>query len=151
MCHWAGAVSEYSPLANEARTALGAFLSSYSWDAFVTATFARSVRHPRQALELVSKRVELGILGRAFLAAERFYLGGYHVHGLVAARDSTAGKSLVGAVNRTEARLERLGWARVGGLRNIGGATGYCAKYLTKQAEIDYDFYGDAGWVALED
>lgn len=138
-------------LAREARASLTAFLQGYSWDAFITSTFSRPVRHSRQALEIVSQRIPIGNFGRAFLAAERFYLGGYHVHGLAAFRDSTTGRPAVGALNTAMVNLERLGWARSGGLRNIGGAAGYCAKYLTKQNEIDYDFYGTTGWIALED
>lgn len=134
-----------------ARTALTSFLESYSWDAFITATFSHQVRHARQALEIVAPRLPIGAFGRAFLAAERFYLGGYHVHGLAAFRSDTLGRSSPGAIDNAAARLARLGWSRVGGLRDIGDASGYCAKYITKQGEIDYDFYGDVGWVALED
>lgn len=138
-------------LAAEARTALQAFLISYSWDSLVTATFARKVYHPRQALSLVAPRLHLPALGRAFLAAERFYLGGYHVHGLVAWRGDTTGRPDGDSWAHAAASLRKLGWSRTEGLRNIGGASGYCAKYLTKESELDYDFYGDAGWLAMED
>lgn len=138
-------------LSCKARTALQGFLCTYPWDSLITATFARKVYHPRQALSLVAPRLHLPALGRAFLAAERFYLGGYHVHGLVAWRGDSDGRPDGYSWSHAAASLRRLGWSDARGLACLGGAAGYCAKYLTKESELDYDFYGDAGWLAMED
>lgn len=125
-----------NPTARAANEALGSFLSSFTWDSFITATFKRPVRYPREAIEKVSKQLFEHPSGRSFLAAEEHYLGGWHVHGLV------KWYSLSDVTNHfASIRLRRLGFNRVESVRNIGGTAGYLSKYLLK-TQADYDFIG---------
>jgi hypothetical protein len=124
------------PLAKQANEALSAFLQGYPWDSFITATFKRRVNYPRTAIEKVSRELFEHPSGRAFLAAEEHYLGGWHVHGLVKWSSPTDVSNHFAKI-----RLERLGFSRVESIRNIGGSAGYCAKYLLK-TQADYEFYG---------
>lgn len=129
-----------------ARDALAGMLKEYVWDSFFTSTFAHRVAHPRQAMALVSRALGISLdspCHRAFLAAEPHRFGGYHVHGLAMWEDYLLPDgSLSHRIDYAKANLGRLGWSRCQAIRDIGGTSGYCSKYLTKELS-DWDLYGD--------
>lgn len=138
-------------LSLRAQTALGDFLASQQWDCWLTATSAKRLRYPRQAIGLVSDSIS-GLASRYFIGAERHYLGGWHAHGLVKFYQEAV--TLEGGANPTlssarllEIRLSRRGFNRVEPARNQEAVATYIAKYITKDLDADWDLFGYKGWL----
>ena len=132
------------PLSYRASAALKVYLGQQVWDSFYTVTFKSNQRFPFTAISKVSKVLRTyGHVGRAFIAAEQHMLGGYHCHGLVAWRPLFDGSPTDYALQMavTKSHFDRLGWSNMQVPRDIGGVTGYCAKYLTKNT-VEWDFLG---------
>ena len=127
------------------RSAWVEFLGRFGWQIFATQTYADPVRHPRLAMDRLSRVLRAAAIRYrlplfAFLAAEEHKHGGYHAHGLVLAR---------GADLRRVRGLLRFLWllgfemwglCRYEDVKRIGGVSGYVSKYITK-GPADYDFY----------
>lgn len=140
-------------LSIRARESLSTFLASQQWDCWLTATSAKKLRYPRQAIGLVSDSIS-GLASRYFIGAERHYLGGWHAHGLIKFYSESV--SLKGGSNPTlstsrllEIRLSRRGFNRVEPARNSEAVATYVAKYITKDLDADWDLFGYKGWLTF--
>jgi hypothetical protein len=123
-------------LSKQAQSSLGDFLGSHTWDAFITSTFARPVNYPRTAIEKCARQLFEHPSERAFLAAESFKLGHWHVHGLVKWYSPTE------ATNHfAEIRLRRLGFNHVEVVNSERRVAAYCSKYVTK-FDGEWEIYG---------
>ncbi len=140
-------------LAREAREALSSFIASQEWDCWLTATSSKKLRYPRQAIGLVSDAIS-GLASRAFVGAERHYLGGWHSHGIVKFFEaetiltySPTFSKTIGSQGLLEIRLSRRGFCRVEPCRNTASVASYLAKYITKDLDSDWELYGYKGWL----
>lgn len=138
-------------LGSKARKALRSYLEYQpGWDAFFTVTFRTHQKFPFTAIDKTVKALSQNTIGRLFVAAEQHYLGGYHTHGLVSFRPIIDGSSgeydLQMAIAKS--RFNRLGWSDISHPRNVGGVTGYCGKYITKEC-AEWMIYGQE-WLPLD-
>lgn len=130
---------------DELRQAYADHIGQYTWDYYSTVTFRRLHRDPLNAARKVSMALEKLGTTRAFLAVERHYLDGVHVH--VLHRDAFAARTphitsgsywkyMSKAFGRTTVEIPREGNA----------AAEYCAKYVTKDyglAGESFHYFGD--------
>lgn len=146
-------------LSIRARDALSEFLASQEWDCWLTATSAKKLRYPRQAIQLVSDSIS-GLASRYFVGAECHYLGGWHSHGLVKFREesiqiirphvyTSATSETIGSQRLLEIRLSRRGFNRVEPCRNQASVANYVSKYITKDLNADWELFGYKGWVDI--
>lgn len=118
--------------AARSRDAWVQFLSQYPMDGFITVTFARQARYPLYALETVRKAL-VGNCQSAYLGAEPHYLGGWHVHGVVATGMSASTDLRDAALRNLYRRFGKIGSQRsVQHIENVGNVVGYVTKYITK-------------------
>jgi hypothetical protein len=127
------------------RDAWAEWLQSFGWQAFYTQTFSDPIRHPRLAMDRAWKVVRslagrYGVGVRAFLVAEEHKLGTYHAHGLVMTFPVPVLELPGSLVFVWQVGIERYGICRFEDIKQIGGVSGYVAKYITKRV-ADYDFY----------
>lgn len=127
-------VAECNP---EKRTALAGYLEGQHWDAFFTATFAKHQRYSATAIDMVQRNLMLPRLRpvKAFIAAEQHMLGGWHCHGLLEFPETKHHDAMVGFQRNN---LKPLGFNKVDVVSDVGAASMYLSKYLTKD-----DWHGD--------
>lgn len=126
-----------------ARDALGLWLQTFQWDSFATFTWAdKALDRPTLAIDRVArflKGKEVPEWIAVFLAAERHYLGGAHVHGLLLYAPTWRKTHL----ETWQSWRKRYGsFARIETPRSGLAVTTYCAKYLTKTFEPEWTILG---------
>jgi len=128
----------------DAKNSLADYLQSFKWDSFFTATFKYPAKHPRLAIDRCAAVLSENHCTRAFVAAEPFYLGNYHAHGLALFAEERDFQANSWGDSMLDARYDfkRAGYSKLSLVKNARASAIYCAKYLTKELS-DYDFIGD--------
>ena len=126
------------------RDGLKAWIQSQDWDDFITITFRKEIRDRVFSI----KRASAGLLNatwvsRALLVAEKGNLtpSACHVHGLVAYHDDCFSKY----EHRTAAwsnLFNACGRSRIEPIVTKAAVASYCSKYITKDQDFEWNFYG---------
>lgn len=139
-------ILEIRRLQYNAAKAMGAWLSGEIWTDFFTVTFAKPQSHPFTAIHRVTSTMDRCFVRKAFVAAEQHESGYWHVHGLLedtSSRDNLRSENEATVRDYLRHRWSYLGWNRCEPVGNIGGAIGYCTKYILKQTPVEWDFVWD--------
>jgi len=148
---WLKGPGMYDELSGQARQALSDYLSRQSWSYWFTATSAKKLRYPRQAIGLVLDSISGSDKG--FVGAERHYLGGWHAHGLleyprndISIHHSPETSEIISAKRYLEIQLSRRGFCRVESIKNPEAVATYISKYITKDLNSDWEIWGVDAW-----
>lgn len=130
--------------AADTRDSWTSFLLSAAPDTFFTVTFRSKLYHPRAAMDKVIPALRENF-SLAFLGAEQFYLGGYHLHGVAKAKWIDTDPAVARA--SFAHRAKTWGLYRVEPIIRHNQVSAYVTKYITKSL-ADYELVGD-GWHQL--
>lgn len=141
----------YDELGCRSQQALSEYLSKQSWSYWFTATSAKKLRYPRQAIGMVLDSIHGSIKG--FVGAERHYLGGWHAHGLleyprneISIHHSSETSEIIITQRYLEIQLSRRGFCRVEQAKNVQAVSMYISKYITKDLDSDWEIWGVNAW-----
>jgi hypothetical protein len=133
-------------LSIKARDSLSFFLAEHTWDCWFTATSAKRLYYPNQAIDMVTRCLPVSL--RSFIGAERHYLGGWHAHGLVKFYEDEAyafsprfGEKIP-PESVFEGSLGRRGYCRVEACNSTAAVAAYVAKYITKDLDSEWQILG---------
>lgn len=130
------------PYDTEVRDAYSKFLQGYPWDFYSTVTFRKPRGDPLSASLAVSGKLRTLGSSRAFLAVEPHGSGMVHVHTL--SRHAFQPKLSEYAAYRY--LFKTFGRSTVEPIRDTQSVSAYCAKYVTKGMQFDFDGDPEA-WV----
>jgi len=126
----------------EVRDGYAAFIRQFQWDAFYTIT----CRKPRRdtiafVRDVREKLFNANPQTRSFIAIEPHRTGMLHAHGLVHWHDALEKEYVRTYFNKRARQL--FGFSRFSQIRSNNAVNNYCAKYVTKNDDYEYDFFGD--------
>ncbi len=117
------------------------YLQTFSWDYYSTVTFRRLRRDTLAAAAAVWAVLDGKFLAtRAFIAVERHYLDGVHLH-LLHQHYHDLGLNAVKAYSMWLYLYKAFGRSSVEQIRGPGDVSSYCSKYVVKEEQ--YNFFGE--------
>lgn len=122
----------------ELKAAYAEHIRRFPWDFYVTTTFRRLRRDPSNAAHAVWHSLDKLEATRAFVAVEKHYLDGVHIHAL----SRHALRPDMNPEWEWKYLFKAHGRSRVEEIRDVGQVSAYCSKYVTK-GDYDYYYFGD--------
>lgn len=133
---------------NRVREQYADWLTRYNWEDFITITYKSPRREPYYALKHAWTTLKSHGARTGFLVAEPHQTGFLHLHGLISGPPPPWRPPLELPWDIEQDLRKRYGISGVRPVREVGGASGYCAKYILKsQDTMDlYDVCGESFW-----
>lgn len=119
---------------------LAAFLQERGWHYFFTGTCRKPRKDRLALLRDAGQTIRNVTNGRAFIAVEPHTSGLAHFHGLVHTNGVEPGFP---ATALWHVLYRRFGRSKVELIKSQENVAAYCAKYVAKGQQFEYDFIGD--------
>lgn len=124
-----------------AAASLTQYLAAYPWDFWFTVTAPGKFKYPAMAVSVGLSAIS-PYAQRAFVGAERHYLGGWHAHGIVFGGQDAGRKDGVVVAVADALRARSRGYCKVERTNNNEAVCAYLSKYITKDLDAEWQLTG---------